>query len=136
MSSVPELTTKRIKRGRQKKKANHGISLYYNNVNGYMSKSHSISKIMAGLSPDLIALCETNRPPPPPPKKNTKKKEIIPGFEVLENNLKQGKEGLMIGAKQGTFSNMQDVTETELKNLFTVRIFYQNNNNNNNTLIS
>ena len=76
--------------------------------------------------PDILALCETKRPPPPPAKKNMKKKEIIPGYEVLERNVKQGKEGLMIGVKKGTFCNMQDVTETDLKNLFTVRISYQN----------
>ena len=81
---------------------------------------------MEGLSPDILALCETKRPPPPCSTKNGKKKDVIPGYEILERNLKPGKEGLMIGVKKGTFFNMQDVTETDLKNLFTIRISYQN----------
>ena len=126
--NVPESTSKkRVKRGKRKnEKSSQGFCFYYNNVNGYGTKSHSISKIVGGLSPDIVALCETKRPPPPPSKKNTKKKELIPGYEIMERNLKIGREGLLIGAKKNTFSNMQDVTESELKNLFTVRIFFQN----------
>ena len=72
------------------------------------------------MSPDIVALCETKRPA------KTTKDELLKGYEVKERNLRQGKEGMMVGAKQGTFKNIQDITESPLKNIMTVAITYSN----------
>ena len=76
---------------------------------------------MNEVSPDVVALCETKRGVC-----SRKKKEQITGYEVIEKNTKKGKEGLLIAAKLGTFHTIEEVTESELENILTVRIRYAN----------
>ena len=76
---------------------------------------------MNEVSPDVVALCETKRGVC-----SRRKKEEITGYEVIEKNTKKGKEGLLIAAKLGTFHTIEEVTESELKNILTVRIRYAN----------
>ena len=71
--------------------------MYYNNINGYQSKEHSFLNIIKDVTPDVIALCETKRED----MKTTKKEDEIPGYAVIENDLKKGKEGLLFAAKKG-----------------------------------
>ena len=68
--TIPE--EKRKKNGRRRGRKNKPpkeVTLFYNNVNGLLSKEHSVNKIIDGLSPDVVALCETKRP-----KKNREKR--------------------------------------------------------------
>ena len=89
----------------------------FNNINGYLSKVESLEKIVKSVDPDIIALCETK-------KASRIKKEELKQYNVLESNLKGGKEGLLIGVKNGTFKSIREVTDTELKNIMSVRIQY------------
>ena len=76
--------------------------------------------IIKDVTPDVIALCETKRED----MKTTKKEDEIPGYAVIENNLKKGKEGLLFAAKKGSFKSIREVTESELKNIMTIRVEY------------
>ena len=89
----------------------------FNNINGYMSKMDSLEKIVDAVNPDIIALCETK-------KANRIKKNELNQYNVIESNLKAGKEGLLLGVKNGSFKSIREVTDTELKNILTVRIEY------------
>ena len=95
--------------------------MYYNNVNGYQCKKHSLDRIISGVNPDLVALCETKRPA-----KTSNTSDVLERYEVIERNLKQGQEGMMICAKKGTFNGVKEVTETEMRCFLTVRITYTN----------
>ena len=105
------------------KQSNKDIAVYYNNINGYQSKRESFLKIIQCDEPDIIALCETKRP-----ELNTIKKDEIPGYAVLERNVKQGKEGLLFAVKKGTYKTIREITESELKSIMTVKIEYQDIN--------
>ena len=89
----------------------------YNNINGYATKKGSLEKIVKSLDPDIIALCETKKGGQTP-------KNELSAYYIVERNLKQGKEGLMVCVRKGTFITAKDITETELKNLLTARIVY------------
>ena len=68
--------------------------------------------------PDVIALVETKREQM---KTTEKDEDEIPGYAVIESNLKKGKEGLLFAARKGSFKAMREVTETELKNIMTMK---------------
>ena len=97
--TIPETESKKTGRRRRRKKPPKEVTLFYNYVRGFLSKEHSINAIISGLSPDVVALCETKRP------KQTGKKDILKGYEVIERNVKQGQEGLMIGVRTGSCVN-------------------------------
>ena len=40
--------------------------------------------------------------------------------------MKQGKEGMMVAAKKGTFKLIDEVTQSDLRSILTVRIGYHN----------
>ena len=83
---------RKTKRGPRKKNSpSKPLKIYYNNINGFNSKQDSLKKIIAETSPDIVALCETKRP-----KMARKKKDDMPGYDILEKNVKQGKEGIMV----------------------------------------
>ena len=68
-----------------------------------------------------MALCETKR------QVTTRlKKDEIPGYEIVERNQKQGKEGIMLAVKMGSFKALEEVTQSELRSILTVRITYKN----------
>ena len=77
----------------------------------------SLEKIVKSIDPDIIALCGTK-------KASHIKKDELKGYNVIECNVKGGKEGLLIGIKNGTFKSIREVTDTELKNIMSVRIQY------------
>ena len=89
----------------------------YNNINGLISKMASLENIVESVDPDIIALCETK-------KASRTKKTELKNYNVIECPLKAGKEGLLIGVRKGTSKSIQEVTETELKNIMSVRIEY------------
>ena len=88
---------KRKSKQKQPSTQSRGLQIYYNNINGYHTKEQSFLNIIKNDTPDIIALCETKR-------EVKKKVEIneIPGYEIVERNLKRGKEGLLVAAKQGS----------------------------------
>lgn len=76
---------------------------------------------MASVDPDLIALCETK-------KAGNIKKDDLSAYEVVEKNLKRGKEGLLLGVRKGTFKDVTEISDTEMKNIMTAKIEYPNFN--------
>ena len=92
------------------------MELYYNNINGLITKQDSLKHILAMKKPDLVALCET--------KLHKNSKFEINGYENRKVNLKAGKEGILIAAKEGTFNSMELVYEAESKQIATVEIEY------------
>ena len=113
---APELTKKRRGRGKGKHKTN-SLKVMYNNINGFPSKKESLFKIVDSVDPDILALCETK-------KSRGIKKDELSSYEVVENPLKLGKEGLMVCVKKDSFNSIKEVTDTELKHILTVRIVY------------
>ena len=117
MNPVPH-PKRKIRRGRGKgKQKSKGIKVMFNNINGFTSKKDSLEKIVASIDPDIIALCET--------KKGLRlKKDELKGYNVIESNVKHGKEGILVGVREGTFEAVREVTESPLKNIMTVQIVY------------
>ena len=64
-----------------------------------------------------MTLCETK-------KAGLTKKDELSEYSILEKNLKRGKEGLMVGVRKGSFLSIREITDTELKNVMTVKIEY------------
>ena len=89
--------------------------MYFNNINGYVSKKDSLADIIKVHQPDVIGLCET---------KMGKKEEVaIDGYDAKTNNLKKGQEGLAVAVRKGTYRSMEVISDDE-KNMFSVQIVY------------
>ena len=50
--------------------------------------------------------------------------DVIPRYKTIENNVRQGKEGLMVALKKGSYKTYSEVSGS--KNIFTVRVEYPN----------
>ena len=119
--SVPESITRKTKRGGKKNKKKECITetvrnmkLFYCNINGLISKRESLNQSISIAIPDIVGLCET--------KLGTLSEPKLPGYEAAYHNLKQGKEGLLVAAKEGTFKSMEKVTlDTEDRNVLAVQ---------------
>ena len=107
-----------MKRKRVKKKLENqeNIELFYNNINGLISKQDSLGHIVQMKKPDVITLCET--------KLHKNSTFDLEGYEVEKSNLKAGKEGVLVAAKEGTFCRMEKTYESEDRNIATVEINY------------
>jgi hypothetical protein len=66
--------------------------------------------------PDLVALCET--------KLHRNSLLEIEGYKTVKSNLKAGKEGILLAAKQGSFNTIEKTYESELRNLATFEVNY------------
>ena len=106
---MPLSASKRIKKGPGGNPL--GLKIWYNNINGYITKKGSVQKIIEAVNPDIFALCETKKVA------GIAKDELV-GYEVVESNLKQGKEGFIFGVREGTFKTVDEITDTELKTLW------------------
>ena len=106
----------RGKRQKTQQMNERNLEIYYNNVNGLISKQDSLKHILQMRNPDLVTLCETKL------HKNSQFK--LEGYEVRLSNLKAGKEGILIAAKEGSFSTMELIYESEQRNIATVEIAY------------
>lgn len=120
-----KLKPRNTKRGGKKNKkhtppTSAHLSIYYNNINGFMTKRESLNQIILSECPDIIALCETKLGALSEPK--------IQGYESKYLNLKRGKEGLLIAAREGTVMSMENVSnlENEDKNILAVQVKYPN----------
>ena len=76
-----------------------------------------MEKILSSVSPDIIAICETK-------KGGQLKKNELQDYEVRECIAEQGREGIIIGARKNSFNFIRDISDTEMKNIMTVRIEY------------
>ena len=76
-----------------------------------------MEKIIDSVEPDIVCLCETK-------KGGALKKDQLSKYEVVDCNLKQGKEGFLIAVRKNSFRTIRDITDTEMRNIFTVRIEY------------
>ena len=106
-------------RRRTKNKENwtdESLKIYYNNINGLTSKKDSLDHILKIEKPDILALCET--------KLHANSKLEFEGYEARKSNLRAGKEGILVAAKQGTFTSIELIYESELKNIATFHIEY------------
>ena len=92
------------------------IDVYYNNVNGLITKKDSLNHIIQMKLPDIVALCET--------KLHTNSKLEINGYQTLKSNLKAGKEGIIVAVRHGTFNSAEWVFESESKQIATAEIQY------------
>ena len=116
--TVPEENSQKSKQRRGKRKKNNtkqcGLTLYFNNINGYICKKESLLEIVKTIQPDIISLCET---------KLGKDDGInIEGYECVVSNVKRGQEGLMVAARCGTFTQIEPVSKGS--NILVVRIEY------------
>ena len=68
------------------------LKVYYNNINGFMSKRESLNQILKAETPDIVALCET--------KLGAQSKPRIQGYETEYLNLSCGKEGYWLQSKK------------------------------------
>ncbi len=94
-----------------------GLKILYNNINGYSSKRESLNKIVKDIQPDIVALCETK-------KCGKINKDDLYGYQILESDLKRGKEGILIAVKDNIFKSIRDVSDVnnELKNIMVTKI--------------
>ena len=70
------------------------------------------------MNPEIIALCETK-------KADGIKEDEMRDYSISEKNEKPGKEGLLVAVKKGNHKSMDEITDTELKNVMTVRIEFE-----------
>ena len=66
--------------------------------------------------PDLVTLCET--------KLHKNSNFDLKGYKLEKSNLKAGKEGILVAAKEGTFCRMEKSYESDERNIATVVIKY------------
>ena len=130
MPVVPEERNgKKGKRGGKKNKKNNSpqidnhntLKIYYNNINGLISKKESLHQIMDICTPDIVALCET--------KLGSQSEPEFPGYEPVYYNCKRGKEGLLVAVRDGTFLDIEKVSvegEDRDQNILAVQIKYPN----------
>ena len=104
MLFIPNSCSKKIKRGGKKNKKKKlveqntsTLKFFYNNINGMMPKRESLSQAISIAVPDIVGLCET--------KLGRKSEPKIQGYETIYHNLKQGKEGLLVAVRDGTFTS-------------------------------
>ncbi len=90
--------------------------IYYDNINGVLSKQDSLRDIIKMKKPDIVALCET--------KLHKNSKFEIKGYNMIKSNLKAGKEGILVAVKEGTYNTIQMIYESEYRNIGTVEIKY------------
>ena len=82
-----------------------------------MTKMDTLEKIVGSVDPDIIALCETK-------KGRVLKDDELPVYDVIERDMKPGKEGLLVGVRKNSSVSIREITDTEMKNILTVRIEY------------
>ena len=95
------------------------MKIFYNNINGMVSKRESLTQAINIANPDILALCET--------KLGAKSEPKIPGYEPIYENMVYGKEGLLVAVREGTFLSIEKVTQkSEEGNILAVQVRYPN----------
>ena len=107
---------KKRKRRNNNKNVQNKIEIYYNNINGLITKQDSLHHILQMNQPDIVAICET--------KLHKNSQYDISGYKVIKSNLKAGKEGILVAVKEGTYQTAEKIFESERRNLATIEITY------------
>ena len=95
--------------------------MFYNNINGYQSKSESVHEIMSKIEPEIVVLCETKSA-----QKNTLKKDFKK-YDLITKQIKKGKGGILCGVKQNIGARLVlEVTTVNNDNILTVLVKFQN----------
>ena len=102
----------------QKTDDDRDVEVYYNNINGLICKQDSLNHILQMREPDLLTLCET--------KLHKNSTFELEGYEVRKSNLKAGKEGILLAAREGSFSTIDLIYESEQRNIATFEVAYPN----------
>ena len=128
LSIIPKSFAGKTKRGGRKNKKKEcaeksasTLKYFFNNINGLMCKRESLNQSLGIAAPDIVGLCET--------KLGSKSRPKLQGYESVYHNLKRGKEGLLVAAKEGTFKHIDKVTidtDDDPKNILAVQIRYPN----------
>ena len=79
----------------------------FSNVNGFKGKSTSFSDIIKRAEATVVVICETKLA------NSNKIKEAMPGYEVIDKCVKEGKGGLVIAVKRNFFGSFINVTMSQ-----------------------
>ena len=109
---------KKVKEKRTRRSTKHKkeLTIFYNNINGFKSKSNSMVNIIRKSRPTIVALCETKMG------NNGKLKEIFSNYEIVPRITKQGKGGLLIAVEKNFFAESREVTDSPDGNIMAVRL--------------
>ena len=88
--------------------------IYYVNINWLRSNLDSLRKILENVKPNIVILCETKVP--------VQFSQYPAGYEACPRNIKDGKGGLCILLKKGTFSYKLETTHTDNRNIISVKL--------------
>ena len=100
---------------RRKDTEPQGLTLYFNNINGYVSKKDSLAEIIKVYQPDIVGLCET--------KTGKNENVTIDGYDAVTHNFKKGQEGLAVAVRKGTYKSLEVISK-DAKNIFSVQVVY------------
>ena len=92
------------------------MTLFYNNINGYKSKSESLIEIISKIDPEIIVLCEIRLP-----KKNTLKKDLS-NYDLIAKCVKKGQGGILCGIKKNMATSAMEVTSSSNNNILVVKM--------------
>ena len=96
------------------------MTLFYNNINGYKSKSESLIEIISKIDPEIIVLCEIRLP-----KKNTLKKDLS-NYDLIAKCVKKGQGGILCGIKKNMATSVMEVTSSTSNNILVVKMTINN----------
>ena len=91
-NSKQNMKSKKLRRGtKRSKNIKRTVTLFFNNIDGVLSKSNSLKSVMSHLKPDTIMLCET--------KLSAKKNYNLEGYTTFQKNKNVQCGGLIIEIK-------------------------------------
>ena len=96
------------------------MTLFYNNINGYKSKSESLIEIISKVDPEIIVLCEIRLP-----KKNTLQKDLS-NYDLIAKCVKKGQGGILCGIKKNMATSVMEVTSSTSNNILVVKMTINN----------
>ena len=108
------LQRKRARRGSGKREVEYVI--YYNNINGFRSKGHSLKKILSKIQPDVFVLCETMV------KDSMVIKKMFPEYSIVAKSKKDGQGGIVVASRKDRLIAVMDVTSTLNQNILNAKV--------------
>ena len=106
---------KKLRRGKKRSRnINRTITLFFNNIDGLLSKSNSLKSIISHLKPDIIMLCET--------KLSAKKNYNLEGYTTFQKNKNVHNGGLIIAIKNCFAGSAIEVSDVLNHNIMSIQI--------------
>ena len=115
-NNSPKNKPKKKARNSKEEQIGSNVEVYYNNINGLLTKQDSLCHILQMKQPDVVTLCET--------KLHKNSQFDIVGYKVFKSNLKAGKEGILVAVKEGTCESAEVIYESDRRNIATIEITY------------